>query len=146
MDFNEFNRQFKLSRARLIAGETTDLDGVQTELHQLADQITGNDQQIAHDLIARLPATVAAAQKPPPEPSLEMLQARRIIDEGKFDEGTREERLAAFDEARKKIWVIADRAGADSDRIRYLTRRFESTERYLEEGYPWESQPDSPGA
>jgi outer membrane PBP1 activator LpoA protein len=145
MDFTEFRTQYKLSRASLIAGQTTDLDAAQTELRQLADQLT-DDQQLAHKLIDDLPATVAAARKPPPEPSAEMLEARRIIDEGKFDEGTREERLAAFDQARKKIWAIADRAGADSDQIRYLTRRFEPTELYLEEGYPWEPPPDSPGA
>lgn len=77
----------------------------------------------------------AAASSP------EMAEALRVIDEGKFDEGTREERLAAFDEARKKIWAIADRAGADSDKIRYLTRRFEAIELHLEEGLPWEDPP-----
>jgi hypothetical protein len=146
MDFNEFNRQYKLSRASLIAAETPDLDGVQTQLRALADALTGNDQEVARKLITRLPATVAAAQAPPPPPSPEMLEALRVINEANFEEGSREERLAAFDEARKKIWAIADRAGADSSRIRYLTRSFEATELYLEEGYPWEAPPDSPGA
>jgi hypothetical protein len=141
MDFNEFRRQYKLSRASLIAGKTTDLDGVQTQLRQLADELTGNDQEVARKLIDGIPALVAAAQEPPPESSPEMLEARQIIDEAKFDEGTREERLAAYDGARKKIWAIADRAGADSDRIRYLTRRFESTELHLEEGLPWDDPP-----
>ena len=146
MDFNEFNRQYKLSRASLIAAKTTDLDGVQTQLRALADALTGHDQEVAHKLINRLPATVAAAQAPPPAPSPEMLEALRVINESNFDEGSREERLAAYDEARKKIWAIADRAGSDSSQIRYLTRRFEATELYLEEGYPWEAPPDRPGA
>lgn len=145
MEFNEFNRQYKLSRASLIAGNTTDLDGVQTQLRALADALTGNDQEAAVRLTDRLPAAIAAAQEPPPEPSPEMLEAVRIIEDGKFHEGTREERLAAYDAARKKIWAIADRAGADSDRIRYLTRRFESTEQHLEEGLPWDAPQDSRG-
>ncbi|QNE17574.1 hypothetical protein F1D05_06210 [Kribbella qitaiheensis] len=146
MDFNEFNRQYKLSRASLIAGETTDLPAVQTHLRELADEVSGSDRQIARKLIDGLPALVAAVQESSSSSSAEMAEAQQVLNDGKFDEGTREERLAAFADARKKIWAIADRAGADSDRIRYLTRRFESTELYLEEGYPWESPPDSPGA
>lgn len=147
MDFTEFRTQYKLSRASLIAGETTDLEAVQTQLRHLADQTTGDNQQVAHKLINDLPATVAAAREPAPEPSPEMLEARRIINEGKFNEGTNEEQLAAYDAARKKIWAIADRAGTDSSQIRYLTRRFESTELHLEEGSPWDDpSPNSAGA
>ncbi|WP_112236964.1 hypothetical protein [Kribbella monticola] len=145
MDFNEFNRQYKLSRASLIAGETTDIAGVQAQLRLLADALAASDHEVAAKLIDRLPSAVAAAQEPPPERSPEMLEALRIIDGANFVDGTREERLAAYAEARKQIWAIADRAGADSDRIRYLTRRFESTELYLEEGYPWDPLPDTPG-
>ena len=136
MDFNEFNRQYKLSRASLIAAKTTDLDGVQTQLRALADALTGHDQEVAHKLITRLPATVAAAQAPPPPPSPEMLEARRILNEGIFDEGTREERLAALAEARRKIWEIADRGSADSVQIRGLSRGLETSEDLLEEGCP----------
>ena len=146
MDFNEFNRQYRLSRGSLVAGETTDVDAVQTRLRALADELTGRDLYVAGKMIDGLPALVTAAREAPPQ-SPEMTEAIRIIDEAKFDEGTREEQLAAFAEARKQIWAIADRAGADSDRIRYLTRRFESTENYLEEGLPWDDPPpDSRGA
>jgi hypothetical protein len=73
-------------RARLIAGETTDLEGAQTQLRQVAADLTGNDREVAVKLIDRLPAAVAAAQEPPPEPSPEMLEALQIIEEGKFHE------------------------------------------------------------
>ncbi|TDU82514.1 hypothetical protein EV138_7408 [Kribbella voronezhensis] len=146
MDFNEFNRQYKLSRASLIAGDTTDLDAVQTHLRTLAAALTGNDQEVAHKLIHRLPATVAAAQAPPPPPSPEMLEARRIVNEGKFDEGTREERLAALAEARRRIWELADRGTADSVQIRSLSRGLETSEDILEEGLPWDPPPDNRGS
>jgi hypothetical protein len=145
MDLNEFNRQYKLSRARLLTGETTDVDSAQAELRAVADALAGREQEVATKLIDLLPAAVAAAQEPPPERSPEMLEALRVIDETNFVDGTREERLAAFAEARKRIWAIADRAGADSDRIRWITRGFECTEKYLEEGLPWEQPLDSSG-
>lgn len=138
MDFNEFNRQYKLSRASLIAGETTDLDAVQTHLRQLADEVAGSDQQFAHKLIDGLPALVTAVQESSSSPqSPEMAEALQILKAGKFDEGTVEERLAALADARKRIWAIADRAGADSVKIRGLTRGLESTEQALELGPPW---------
>jgi hypothetical protein len=137
MDFNEFNRQYKLSRARLIAGESTDLDEAQAELRQLADELTGNDQQIAHKLIDGLPALIASVQDEDAEHSPEMREAIRILDEDRLDVGTIDERLAALADARKRILAIADRAGADSLKIRGLTRGLDSTERALELGPPW---------
>jgi hypothetical protein len=143
MDFNEFNRQYKLSRARIIAGQIKDLDGLQTHLRQLADELPGSDQEAAGELIDSLPALVATLRAEDAKRSPEMREALRIIDEGKFDEGTREERLAAYAEARKQIWALADRAGKDTDQIRRLTRGLESSENDLEENIWPDLPPDN---
>lgn len=137
MDFDEFNRQYKLSRASLIAGETTDLFVTQTHLRQLATELTGHDQEAAQNLIDNLPALIATVREEDADRSPELREALRILDDGRFDEGTVEERLAALADARKRIWAIADRAGADSVKIRGLTRGLESTEQALEMGPPW---------
>jgi hypothetical protein len=146
MDFNEFNRQYKLSRARIIAGQIKYLEGLQAHLRQLADELPGADREAAGELIDSLPSLAASLRDEDAKRSPEMREALRIIDEGKFDEGTREERLAAYAEARKEIWALADRAGADSDRIRSLTRGLESSENALEENLWPDPPPDSHGA
>lgn len=61
-----------------------------------------------------------------------------MLDSADFDSGTIEERLAALAAARRQIWAIADRAGADSLAIRALTRGLESSENLLTDGAPWD--------
>jgi hypothetical protein len=70
-----------------------------------------------------------------------MTEALRVLDEADFESGTVDERLAALREARRRIWAIADRAGADSVTIRGLTRGLERTEEDLTEGLPWSDPP-----
>jgi hypothetical protein len=76
--------------------------------------------------------------------SAEMVEALRVLDEADFESGTTEERLAALAEARRRIWEIADRAGADSVTIRGLTRGLERSEEMLTGGLPW-SEPQADG-
>lgn len=71
------------------------------------------------------------------ERSVEMVEALGVLAEGDFESGSREERLAALAEARRRIWEIADRAGDDSVTIRGLTRGLERSEEILIEGLPW---------
>jgi hypothetical protein len=46
-----------------------------------------------------------------------MAEALRLLEEADFESGSVEERVAALAEARRRIWEIADRAGADSASI-----------------------------
>ncbi|MEU4607983.1 hypothetical protein AB0F43_33805 [Kribbella sp. NPDC023972] len=71
----------------------------------------------------------------------EMVEALRVLEEGDFESGSVEERLAALREARRRIWAIADRAGDDSVTIRGLTRGLERSEEILTEGLPWSDPP-----
>ena len=75
------------------------------------------------------------------ERSPEMAEALRVVDEADFESGTTEERVAALTEARRRIWAIADRAGADSVAIRVLTRGLERSEEILIDGLPWSDRP-----
>jgi hypothetical protein len=77
--------------------------------------------------------------------SAEMAAAVHVLESADFEHGTRDEQLAAFAEAREKIWAIADRAGADSVAIRALTRGLESSEQMLAGGVPWDEPPASRG-
>jgi uncharacterized membrane protein YccC len=75
------------------------------------------------------------------EQSAEMAEALRVLDSADLENGTRDERLAAFARARQEIWAIADRAGSDSTAIRALTRGLESSEQLLADGAPWDEPP-----
>ncbi|MEV6271043.1 hypothetical protein AB0L64_28030 [Kribbella sp. NPDC051936] len=72
------------------------------------------------------------------EQSAEMAEALRVLESADLEQGSRQERLAAFARAREEIWAIADRAGSDSTAIRALTRGLESSEELLAEGAPWD--------
>jgi hypothetical protein len=140
MEFHEFNQAYRIARARLRTGETSDLEAEQQRLQALVASLpTEHDQQVARSLIATLPEDTA----PPPPPSPEMTEALQIQDSAFFAGGTKEERLAVLADARKKIWEIADRAGKDSASIRGLTRMLEHKENSLTEDLPWEDpRPD----
>jgi hypothetical protein len=138
MEFHEFNQAYRIARARLRTGETSDLEAEQQRLQALVASLpTEHDQQVARSLIATLPEDTA----PPPPPSPEMTEALQIQDSAFFAGGTKEERLAVLADARKKIWEIADRAGKDSASIRGLTRMLEHRENDLAEGLPWDDPP-----
>lgn len=138
MDFNEFNQEFKVARSRLRAGEIGPVDEVQRRLRELAAGLTGDeDRRVAEGLVAGLPDAVAPARAASPE----LIEARSILDSDDLDRGSKEERLAAIDRARKEIWAIADRAGDDSATIRALTRMLDRREDALVEGLPWDDPP-----
>lgn len=140
MEFDEFNLRYKAARAGLLARGGAGVDAVQDVLRSLlADLPSENDREVAERLIDGLPALTGT--RPGGARSTEMEEAERILDEGDFESGTTEERLTAIEVARRQIWAIADRAGADSSAIRGLTRGLESLEKTLEEGLPWTDPP-----
>ena len=75
------------------------------------------------------------------EQSAEMIEALQLLADADFESGTTEQRLAALRDARRRIWAIADRAGADSVTIRGLTRGLERSEEILTDGLPWSAPP-----
>ncbi|MEV0791309.1 hypothetical protein [Kribbella sp. NPDC050459] len=79
------------------------------------------------------------------EQSAEMAEALRVLDSADLERGTKAERLAEFARARREVWAIADRAGADSIAIRGLTRGLEASERWPAEGAPWGEPPEAKG-
>ncbi|WP_112236962.1 hypothetical protein [Kribbella monticola] len=146
MTFHEFNHHYKLTRAALTTGESPDVAAAQAQLRVLTAALTGTDLTAAMRLIDGLPALLAAVKAATPSPrSPQMAEALQILSEGKFDEGAREERLAALRDARRRIWALADRAGTDHVAIRGLTRGLETTENYLEDP-PWDLAPNNGNA
>jgi hypothetical protein len=79
------------------------------------------------------------------EPDLAYVAALRIIDDPALDTGTVEEQVAKIADARKKVFEIADRAGAGGARIRSLTRMLDHREEQLTDPYPWPESPQSRG-
>jgi|SRR5215207_8641322 len=137
----EFNREYKLVRARLRAGEISDVEAAQRHLHTLVrDLPTDHDRKIAENLTAGLPALLV---DPPPR-TPEMTEALHVLNTADLESGTVEQQLAAIDRTRKQIWAIADRAGGqDSANIRSLTRMLERREDSLTEPFPWPDPPDA---
>ena len=135
MEYEQFTREYAAARQELESGGLTDVAGVQSQLHELAAQLsTATDRQTAAELIDRLTAPATTADERSPE----MAEALRVLDSADFTGGSREERLAALAAARREIWAIADRAGADSNAIRGLTRGLETSENLLTDKLPWD--------
>lgn len=131
----EFNREYKLVRASLRSGDTSDIEAAQQQLRFLVPGLpTDHDRTVAEDLITDLPALLV---DPPPH-SPEMTEALHVLNTADLESGTVEQQLVAIDRTRKQIWAIADRAGGrDSANIRSLTRMLERREDSLTEPWPW---------
>ncbi|GAA0614455.1 hypothetical protein HPO96_26130 [Kribbella sandramycini] len=139
MEFERFTREYAVARTELESGRLTDVGEIKAQLQELAAQLeTATDREVAAGLIARLAAPENSEQSP------ELKSALRVLDEADFTSGTPEQRLAALAAARRQIWAIADRAGADSGAIRGLTRGLERSEELLTDD-PW-NNPSPSGA
>ncbi|HEY3559008.1 MAG TPA: hypothetical protein VG497_28775 [Kribbella sp.] len=139
MDYEQFEREYVAAFEGLVAGKLTDLAAAQARLSESAANLErARDRQSAERLIGSLEKAV---QPPPPDQSPEMTEALRLLMTVDVKSGTREERLAALAAARKQIWAIADRAGKDSDKIRWLSRGLESYENMLTDPMPWDEPP-----
>lgn len=134
MEFHEFNHEFTLSRARLRAGETSDVAAEQQLLRALVASLpTDHERKVAAGLITRL----AEKEQPRPADSPEMIEAVNLIERAADAQGTIEERLAFLADTRQKVWAIAARAGSDSAAIQALTRMLDSQEEVLTDPPPW---------
>ncbi|MFD7157395.1 hypothetical protein ACFV9C_22540 [Kribbella sp. NPDC059898] len=139
MDREQFRREYVAAWDGLVAGRLTDLAAAQAQLRESAATLEReSERESAERLIGKL---AKAVQPPPPGQSPEMTEALQMLNVADFKSGTKEERLAALAAARKQIWAIADRAGADSEKIRWLSRGLEASEDMLTDPAPWDEPP-----
>ena len=137
MDVAEFNSAFGDARYRQRTEPDFDVEAAQAELRALiADEPAGEDRDWALGLIDKL-----ADPAPPPRQWSPLYYEAAAIHADSYRTGESvEERIAALQEARRRIWAIADRAPKDeAPHIRAMTRVLDHLENELREpSFPWE--------
>jgi hypothetical protein len=137
MDIAAFNSAFAEARHRQRTETDFDVRTAQDELHALvADEPDGEDRAWALGLIEKLAEPV-----PPPRQWSPLYHEAGAIHADSYRTGDSvEERIAALQEARRRIWAIADRAPKDeAPHIRAMTRVLDHLENELREpSFPWE--------
>ncbi|WP_432938655.1 hypothetical protein ACQPXM_27755 [Kribbella sp. CA-253562] len=128
LDIAKFNSAYSDARYRIDRGDA-DVAAEQARLRELVpDDAARDDVEWADTLIVSL----AEPPEPPREWSELYHEAGRIQVAAYQAEGTVEERIAAFEEARRRIWEIADRADPEeAPDIRAMTRSMEHVENGL---------------
>ncbi|MFC5261058.1 hypothetical protein ACFPJ1_02955 [Kribbella qitaiheensis] len=125
LDVAKFNSAFAGARRR-VRKEQGDVAEEQARLRELVpDDASAEDRDWAVGLIESL-----AEPPPPPRQWSELYhEAGRVHASAYRVGGTVEEQIAALEEARRKIWEIADRASEDEEAdIRAMTRVLEHLE------------------
>lgn len=139
LDIAAFNNAFLRARDR-IREHGADVEVEQANLRALVP-----DDASAEDLAFALGmAEDLAKPEPPPRQWSDLYhEAGRIHAASYPTDGTVEEQIAALEEARRKIWEIADRAAPDEEpHIRAMTRVLEHIERELRDpSWPVEDPP-----
>jgi hypothetical protein len=127
-DIAEFNNAFLRARDR-IREQGADVAAEQANLRALVpDDASAEDRAFALGMAEEL----AKPPAPPREWSALYHEAGEIHAASYPVDGTVEEQIAALEEARRKIWEIADRAAPDEEpHIRAMTRVLEHVEREL---------------
>ncbi|MEU4289233.1 hypothetical protein AB0E63_13520 [Kribbella sp. NPDC026596] len=131
MDIAEFNSAFADARHRQRTESDFDVAAAQHELRTLvSDEPDGEDRAWALRLIDKL-----AEPLPPPRQWSALYHEAGAIHAGTYRTGDSvEERIAAIQEARRRIWAIADRAPRDeAPHIRAMTRVLDHIEAELRE-------------
>ncbi|TCM41135.1 hypothetical protein [Kribbella sp. VKM Ac-2568] len=142
MDSAEFNRRYFDAFNTLGTRLMTDLLQTQRDLQALAKTLPDEAARLdAEEKVHELPTYLQPMFDPM---TLDRREAELVLDAADHTTGTKEERLAAIDATRKKIWAIADRAGEDAHQIRYMTRRLDTAETdILDSNYlPWNDDYD----
>jgi len=140
LDVAEFNTAFARARDKVRNEEGTDIAAEQATLRALVpDDASGHDRSWTAILIDRL----AEPPKPPRQWSALYHEAGEVHAAAYSAGGTVAERIAAIEEARRKIWEIADRAPHDEEAdIRAMTRVLEHLEDELRDPtWPLEDPP-----
>jgi hypothetical protein len=142
MDSTDFDRQYFATFQALETRLMTELWQAQHELQTLAKTLPAEaDRLRAEEKILQLPTYFQSIFEPM---SVERREAQLVLATADHTTGTKQERLAAIAATRRKIFEIADRAGDDAHRIRYMTRPLDCSERDIEDGsyYPWNDDYD----
>ncbi|GAB2668764.1 hypothetical protein [Kribbella swartbergensis] len=129
LDVPTFTKEFNRTRDRVHGGQPVDIAAEQERLRALVPaDASDHDRAWTTRLIAGL------AEQPAPARERSELyhEAGRIHAAAYAVEGTVEEQIAALQDARRRIWEIADRAPADEEAdIRAMTRVLEHLENEL---------------
>ena len=142
MQVDEFNKRYLDALTQLSIRVMTARESIQRELYALAATLPVEaDRERAEQKVYDLPGYVKSDLEPM---SLERLEADLVWAKADLHTGTKEEQLAAIAALRKKIFEIADRAGEDAHRIRYMTRPLDGAEDELINSrfYPWSDDYD----
>jgi hypothetical protein len=139
LDVAKFNSAFSGARYR-VRKEEGDVGEEQVRLRELIpDDVSDVDREWAVGLIESLAEPV-----PPPRQWSDLYhEAGQVHAAAYRADGTVEERIAALEDARRKIWAIADRASVDEEAdIRAMTRALEHLENALRDPtWPLEDPP-----
>ncbi|GAA0922657.1 hypothetical protein GCM10009554_00370 [Kribbella koreensis] len=141
LDIAAFNSAFSRARHKIKTEPATDIAAEQAALRQLVPaDASEHDQSWTKILIDRL----AEPPAPPRQWSDLYHQAGEIHASAYPDGGTVEQQIAVLEDARRRIWEIADRAEPEeAPHIRAMTRALEHIERELREpSWPMQGPPD----
>lgn len=142
LDVAEFNSAFSRARDKVRNEQDVDVAAVQAELRALVpDDASEHDQTWTKTLIDRL----AEPPEPPRQWSALYYEAGRVHANAYQASGTVEEQIEAIQEARRKIWEIADRADEEEESdIRAMTRVLEHLENEMRDPtWPSEDPPEN---
>ncbi len=139
LDVAEFNNAFLRARDR-IREDGAEIAVEQARLQALVpEDASAEDRAFALGMVEEL----AEPAEPPRQWSELYHEAGRIHAASYPTDGSVEEQIAALEDARRRIWEIADRAAPDEEpHIRAMTRVLEHLERELRDP-SWVE--DSPG-
>ncbi|NEA35205.1 hypothetical protein [Streptomyces sp. SID13031] len=129
LDIAVFTSAFSRARHKVETEPGTDVAAEQAKLRALVpDDASDHDRTWTKTLIDRL----SDPPEPPREWSAMYHEAGQVHASAYPVNGTVEEQIAALEEARRKIWAIADRAAKDeAPHIRAMTRVLEHIENEL---------------
>jgi hypothetical protein len=130
MDVAGFNSAFSGAKRRIRTGQAD----VATEQERLRALVSDDDPADDRDWALSLIESLAVPPPPPRQWSALYYEAGAIHADSYRTGDTAEDRLAAIQEARRRIWAIADRASRDeAPHIRAMTRVLDHLEAELRE-------------
>jgi hypothetical protein len=124
-----FNEAFYEARERVRSAEGADVAAEQAALQVL---VPDNASEHDRDWTGQLIASLAESPPPPRKWSEHYHQAGAVHAAAYRAEGTVEEKIAALEEARRRIWEISEQAPVDEEiHIKAMTRVLEHLAREL---------------
>ncbi|MEU4607985.1 hypothetical protein AB0F43_33815 [Kribbella sp. NPDC023972] len=129
LDVPTFTKEFNRARDRIRGGQPVDIAAEQERLRAM---VPADASEHDRSWTARVIASLSEPPPPAREWSELYHEAGRIHAAAYPVDGTVEEQITALQQARRRIWEIADRAPADEEAdIRAMTRALEHLENEL---------------